>query len=173
MMSNVEVRIQKARAQAGKMRVMGAVLIPMLAAAIGLPLIGEIYLVSFEPAPWAAEVGVLPAILIKLFSYTPAIAAAVAVVMLQPVLVEYHEGRFVSDRASTAFQLAGISALAAFFLKLLIAPIAIAVLGGAPFSWRVEMLDIALMVFAASVIMIGGVLDAAVASLKAENDQIV
>lgn len=173
MMSNVEVRIQKARAQAGKMRVMGAVLIPMLAAAIGLPLIGEIYLVSFEPAPWAAEVGVLPAILIKLLSYAPAIAAAVAVVMLQPVLAEYHEGRFVSDKASTAFQLAGISALAAFFLKLLIAPIAIALLGGAPFSWRVEMLDIALMVFAASVMMIGGVLDAAVASLKAENDQIV
>ncbi|MBK8545380.1 MAG: hypothetical protein IPL62_18710, partial [Caulobacteraceae bacterium] len=58
-MSNVEIRIQKARAQAGQMRVLGAVLIPMLSAAIGLPLIGEIYLVSFEPAPWAAEVGVL------------------------------------------------------------------------------------------------------------------
>ncbi|MCX7359330.1 MAG: hypothetical protein NT015_14455 [Alphaproteobacteria bacterium] len=172
-MSNVDIRIQKARAQAGQMRVMGAVLIPMLAAAIGLPLIGEVYLVTFEPAPWAAEVGPLSAILIKLLSYAPAMAAAAAVVMLQPALVEYHEGRFVSEKASAAFQQAGISALAAFFLKLLIAPLAIALLGGAPFTWRFDPLDIALMVFAASVMMIGGVLDAAVASLKAENDQIV
>jgi len=173
MMSNVDIRIQKARAQAGQMRVMGVVLIPLLSAAIGLPLIGEIYLVTFEPAPWAADVGAPSAILIKLLSYAPAIAAAVAVVMLQPVLNEYHEGRFVSDKASNAFQLAGISALAAFFLKLLVAPLGIALLGGAPFTWRFDPMDIALMVFAATVLMIGSALDAAVASLKAENDQIV
>ncbi|MBL8547014.1 MAG: hypothetical protein JNL81_11160 [Hyphomonadaceae bacterium] len=172
-MSKADIRIQKARAQAGQMRVMGAVLIPMLAAAIGLPLIGEVYLVSFEPAPWAVEVGAPSAVLIKLLSYAPAMAAAAAVVMLQPALVEYHEGRFVSDKASAAFQLAGIWALAAFFLKLLVAPLVISLLGGAPFTWRFDPLDIALMVFAASVMMIGGVLDAAVAALKAENDQIV
>lgn len=173
MMSDIDSRIQKARAQAGQMHVMSAVLIPMLVAAIGLPLIGEVYLVTFEPAPWAAEVGPASAILIKLLSYAPAIAAAAAVILLQPVLVEYHEGRFVSEKASAAFQLAGISALAAFFLKLLIAPLLISLLGGAAFEWRFDGLDIALMVFAASVTMIGGVLDAAVASLKAENDQIV
>jgi hypothetical protein len=172
-MSDMDIRIQKARAQAGQMRVMSAMLIPILIAAIGLPLIGELYLVTFEPAPWAADVGALSAVLIKLLTYAPAIAAAAAVVMLQPVLVEYHEGRFVSDKASAAFQLAGLSALAAFFLKLLVAPLAISLLGGAPFAWRFDPLDIALMVFASSVMMIGGVLDAAVASLKAENDQIV
>ncbi|ANP45107.1 hypothetical protein [Candidatus Viadribacter manganicus] len=172
-MSNVEIRVQKARAQAGQMRVMGAVLMPMLAAAIGLPLIGEVYLVTFEPAPWAVEVGPLSAVLIKLLSYAPAVAAAVAVAMLQPVLVEYHDGRFVSEKASAAFQLAGTCALVAFFLKLLVGPLAIALLGGAPFAWRFDPLDIALMVFSASVMMIGGVLDAAVASLKAENDEIV
>lgn len=172
-MSNVDIRVQKARKQAGRMRVMSAVLIPMLIAAIGLPLIGEIYLVTFEPAPWAAEVGALSAVLIKVLTYAPAIAAAAAVVMLQPALVEYHEGRFVSEKASAAFQLAGIWALAAFFLKLLVAPLAVSWLGGAPFSWRTDPLDIALMVFAASVTMIGGVLDAAVAALKADNDQIV
>lgn len=172
-MSNVDVRVQQARKWAGQMRVISAMLIPMLIAAIGLPLIGEIYLVTFEPAPWAVEVGALSAVLIKVLTYAPAIAAAAAVVMLQPALVEYSEGRFVSEKASAAFQLAGISALVAFFLKLLVAPLAISLLGGASFSWRVEMLDVALMVFAASVTMIGGVLDAAVASLKAENDQIV
>lgn len=172
-MSNVDSRIQKARAQAGQMRVISAMLIPILIAAIGLPFIGEIYLVSFEPAPWAVEVGAPTAILIKVLTYAPAMAAAAAVILLQPVLVEYHDGRFVSDKASTAFQLAGLSALAAFFLKMLISPLAISFLGGAAFAWRFDPLDIALMVFAASVMMIGGVLDAAVASLKSENDQIV
>jgi len=172
-MSDVDNRIQKARAQAGHMRVLGATLSPMLVAAIGLPFIGEIYLVTFEPAPWAVEVGAPVAILIKVLSYAPAVAGAAAVIMLQPVLVEYNEGRFVSDKASAAFQLAGLSAFAAFFLKTLVSPLGISLLGGPPFAWRFDPFDIALMVFAASVIMIGGVLDAAVTSLKAENDQIV
>jgi hypothetical protein len=172
-MSDVDSRIQKARAQAGQMRAMSAMLIPILVAAIGLPFIGEIYMVAFEPALWAVEVGAPTAILIKFLSYAPAVAAAAAVIMLQPVLVEYHEGRFVSDKASAAFQMAGLSALAALFLNLLVSPLAISLLGGAPFTWRFDPLDISLVVFAASVMMIGGVLDAAVASLKAENDQIV
>ncbi|MBL8531747.1 MAG: hypothetical protein JNK94_08435 [Hyphomonadaceae bacterium] len=172
-MSDVDSRVQKARAQAGQMRVMGAVLIPMLVAAIGLPLIGEIYLVTFEPAPWAVEVGAPSAIVIKLLSYAPAIAAAAAVIMLQPVLVEYHEGRFVSAKASAAFASAGLSVLAALNLKLLVSPLAISLLGGNAFTWRFDPLDITLMVFAASVMMIGAALEAAVASLKAENDQIV
>ena len=172
-MSNVELRVAKARTQAGQMLVMNSVLIPMLVAAVGLPLIGELYLVTFEPAPWAAELGAPIAIVIKLLSYAPAIAAVGAVIMLRPALLEYHEGRFVSEKASRAFQWAGLFALAAFFLKLLIAPLAIALLGGAPFAWRFDPLDIALMVFASTVLMVGGVLEAAVASLKAENDQIV
>jgi hypothetical protein len=93
--------------------------------------------------------------------------------MLRPVLLEYHEGRFTAEKASRAFQWAGLFALAAFLLKLLITPLAISLLGGAAFAWRFDPLDIALMVFASSVLMVGGVLEAAVASLKAENDQIV
>lgn len=155
------------------MLVMNSVLIPMLVAAVGLPLIGELYLVTFEPAPWAAELGAARAIVIKLLSYAPAIAAVGAVIMLRPVLLEYHEGRFVSEKASRAFQLAGLFALAAFLLKLLVAPVAIALLGGEAFAWRFDSLDIALMTFASSVLMIGGVLEAAAAALKAENDQIV
>jgi hypothetical protein len=172
-MTNVELRVAKARTQAGQMLIMNSVLIPMLAAAVGLPLIGELYLVTFEPAPWAAALGAPIAMVIKLLSYAPAIAAVGAVIVLRPVPLEYHEGRFVSEKASRAFQLAGLFARAAFFLKLRIAPLAVALLGGAPFSWRFDPLDIALMVFASTVLMIGGVLEAAVASLKAENDQIV
>jgi hypothetical protein len=173
MMGNVELRAEKARAQAGQMSVLHAVLIPMLVAAVGLPLIGELYLVTYEPAPWAAELGAPLAVAIKLLSYAPAIAAVGAVIMLRPVLVEYHEGRVVSDKASRAFQLAGLLALAAFMLKLFIVPLAISLLGGPAFAWRFDLLDIALMVLASTVLMIGGVLEAAAASLKAENDQIV
>jgi hypothetical protein len=173
MVSNVKNRVEKTRALVGLIYVMNEFLIPILVAAIGLPLIGELYLVTFEPAPWAAEVGAPLAIAIKLLSYAPAIVAAGAVIMLRPVFVEYHAGRFVSEKASRAFQLAGLFALAAFMLKLLIAPLAISLLGGAAFAWRFDPVDIALMVFAASVMMIGSVLEAAAASLKAENDQIV
>lgn len=172
-MSNVDIRVEKARAQAGQMRVMNEMLIPILVAAVGLPLIGELYLVTCEPAPWAAELGAPLAIAIKLLSYAPAIAAVGAVIMLRPVLVEYHERRFISEKASRAFQLAGLFALTAFMLKLLIAALVISLLGGPAFAWRFDPLDIALMVFASSVLMIGGVLEAAAASLKAENDQIV
>lgn len=172
-MSKVDSRIEKARALAGAMHVMNAFLIPLLVAAVGLPLIGELYLVTFEPAPWAAELGAYLAIMIKLLSYAPAIAAVSAVIILRRVLVEYHEGRFTSKKASGAFQWAGLLALAAFILKLLIAPLAISLLGGSAFAWRFDPLDIALMVFASSVLVIGSVLEAAAASLKAENDQIV
>ena len=103
-MSKVDLPIEKARALAGAMAVMNAFLIPLLVAAVGLPLIGELYLVTFEPAPWAAQLGPYLAFMIKLLSYAPAIAAVGAVIMLSPVLVEYHEGRFTSKKASAAFQ---------------------------------------------------------------------
>jgi hypothetical protein len=173
MMRKSGSRIEQARAQAGFMRVMTELLIPVLTAAIGLPLIGELYLVTFEPAGWAVERGAPLAIAIKLLSYAPAIAACGAVIMLRPVLIEFHQGRFVSEKVSTAFQGAGLLALAAFLLKLFIAPLAISLLGGTAFAWRFDPLDLALMVFAALVLTIGGALGAAAASLKAENDQIV
>ena len=84
-MSKVDRRVEKARALAGAMAVMNAFLIPLLVAAVGLPLIGELYLVMFEPAPWAAQLGPYLAFMIKLLSYAPAIAAVGAVIMLRPV----------------------------------------------------------------------------------------
>lgn len=148
-------------------------LIPILLAAIVLPLIGEIYLVTFEPKPWAVDVGPARAVLIKLFGYAPALVGAFAVMTLRAVFVEYQDGRFLSAKASAAFQRAGFWALGAFLLQMLVTPLAVSVLGGEPFNWRFDPLDIALMAFAVSVLMIGGVLEAAAASLKAENDQIV
>ncbi|MEQ1618664.1 MAG: hypothetical protein ABL883_10015 [Terricaulis sp.] len=172
-MSDENPRLAKALEHAGRTLVINAVLIPMLLAAILLPLIGELYLVVFEPKPWAAEIGGLRAALVKLIAYAPALAAAWAVMALQPVLDEHCQGRFVSAKSSAAFQWAGIWALAAFLLKLLVSPLAISLLGGPAFNWRSDPLDLALMAFAVAVLMIGGVLQAAAAALKAENDQIV
>lgn len=172
-MSGMDSRVEKARAQARQMRTTNDVLIPLLIAAIGLPLIGEIYLVSFEPAAWAVQVGAPLAVLSKLVSYAPALAAATAVIMLRPVFVEYEAGRFLSTKASAAFQRAGLWALVAFVLKIFVSPFVVALLRGEAFNWQFDPLDIALMTFAISVLMIGGVLEAAAASLKAENDQIV
>jgi hypothetical protein len=172
MMDGAE-RVAAARKHAGKMRYFSDMLAPMLAAAIGLPLIGDLYLTAFEPAPWAAALGAPAALAIKLLSYAPAIVAAAAVISLRPVFAEFQEARFVSAKASTAFQVAGLLALAAFFLKMLVAPLLTALLGGPAFTWRVETFDIAMMTFASFVLMIGGALDAAAAALKSENDQIV
>lgn len=168
-----ETRLVKARAQAAQVRTITEILIPMLLAAIGLPLIGELYLVMFEPSSWAAELGAPPAIAIKFLSYAPAVAGAVAVIALRAVFSEYTQGRFLSAKASAAFQRAGVWALVAFLLKMFVSPVLISLLGAAGFNWRFDPLDIALMTFAVSVMMIGNVLEAAAASLKAENDQIV
>lgn len=172
-MSVEQARLVRMRFQAGQVRTLTEFLTPLLLAAIILPLIGELYLVSFEPGPWAAELGAPRAMLVKLLSYTPAVFGALAVIMLKPVFAEIHEGRFVSSRASAAYQRAGSWALAAFLMKIFVTPFGVSLLGAAGFVWRFDPLDIALMAFAACVLMIGQVLDAAAASLKAENDQIV
>jgi len=172
-MTTEETRLAKTRAQASSLHALTEFLVPLLVAAIALPLIGELYLVSFEPAPWAAELGAPRAVAIKLLTYAPAVAGALAVIMLRPIFVEFHAGRFVSPRASAAYQYAGLWALAALLLKTIVTPIGVSLLGGAAFNWRFDPLDIALMAFAAAVMMIGQVLEAAAAALKAENDQIV
>lgn len=170
---NADTRLAKAQSQAAQMRKMTELLIPLLVAAIILPLIGDVFLTITSPGPWAAELSTPAAVLIKLLTYAPALVAAYAVIQLRTVFAEYEAGRFLSAKASAAFQNAGTWALGAFLLKMFVAPLAISLLGGAAFNWRFDPLDIALMAFAVFVLMIGGVLEAAAASLKAENDQIV
>lgn len=172
-MTDEAQRMATARKHAVQMRFLSEMLAPMLIAAIGLPLIGDLYLTAFEPAPWAAALGAPAALSIKLISYAPAIMAAAAVISLRPVFAEFQEARFVSAKASTAFQVAGLLALSAFFVKVLIAPLLTSLLGGPAFTWRADMFDIAMMAFASFVLMIGGALDAAAVALKSENDQIV
>jgi hypothetical protein len=162
-----DARLARATKQAGDMRRVTEMLIPLLIAAIGLPLIGGVYLEVFE-----RDGGVTGAVL-RVIDSVPAMLAAMAVISLHGVLVEYTAGRLLSQRASDAFRHAGQWALGAFGVKIVVLPIAAAILTSTPYAWRFDPLDIALMVFAALVVMIGEVLQTAAAALKAENDQII
>jgi hypothetical protein len=162
-----DARLAHTAKQAANMVKITALLIPILIAAIALPLIGGVYLELFE-----RDGGVAGAAL-RVIDAVPAIFAAVAVVSLHGVLVAYASGDLLSKRASDAFHYAGLWALAAFGVKIVLLPMATAMLTNSPYEWRSDPLDIALMVFAALVLMIGGVLQSAAAALKAENDQIV
>ncbi|MBN8606475.1 MAG: hypothetical protein J0L81_06115 [Caulobacterales bacterium] len=160
-------QLESAAKQARSMRRVTEILIPLLVAAIALPLIGGVYLALFE-----GRGGVVGA-LIHIIAATPAICAAMAVIGLHGVISEYTAGRMLSAAASDGFRRAGVWALAAFLLKLSVVPLLTAFLGGPAFDWRFDALDIALMAFAALLLMIGTVIQAAAAALKAENDQIV
>lgn len=162
-----EARLARATKQAGDMRRVTEILIPLLFAAIVLPLIGGVYLELFE------RDGGVSGALLRVIEAAPALLAAFAVVALRGVIGEYAAGNLLSQRSSEAFRAAGRWALGALGFKIVIAPIAVALLTNTPFPWRTEPLDIALMVFAALVLMIGEVLQTAAAALKAENDQIV
>jgi hypothetical protein len=165
------VRLTAAQKQAGVLRRTTDTLIPILLAAICLPLIGDVFLTITEPRPDALHV--TQAVPIKLLAYAPALCIAAAVIVLRRVFAEYEQGRFVSERASSGFSRAGVWAITGLMLKTFIAPILVALIGGAAFSWRFDPFDIGLLVFAGFVLMIGSVLEAAAAALKAENDQIV
>lgn len=165
--ADVQTRLATAMKQAAAMTRTAEVLIPLLAAAIALPLIGNVYLALAEDRGGA--IGALAHVL----EATPAICAAMAVTALCGVIGEYAAGRMLSAKASTGFRRAGYWALAAFLLKVAIVPVALALLSNAAFAWRFDPLNIALMAFAALVLMIGTVLETAAAALKAENDQIV
>lgn len=162
-----QAQLASAARQARSMQRVTEILIPLLVAAIALPLIGSVYLALVEGRGGPA------AALIHIVAATPAICAAIAVIGLHGVISEYTAGRMLSPAASEGFRHAGAWALAAFLVKLTVAPVLAGMLGGPAFTWRFEALDLALMAFAALVVMIGTVIQAAAAALKAENDQIV
>jgi hypothetical protein len=162
-----ETNLALATSQAVRLQRTTQILIPLLLAAIVLPLIGGVYLELFERNGGA--VGAINRIALAI----PAVCAAVAVIALHGVLTEYAAGRILSAKASDGFRRAGYWVLAAFFVKMIGFPLLALLTPDAPIAWQFEPLDIALMAFASLVIMIGTVLEAAAKALKADNDQIV
>ena len=164
-------RLDAAQKQAASLGRITEVLIPLLLAAICLPLIGDLFLTLTEPR--SDGLGNGQAALIKLIGYIPALCIAAAVIGLRGVLAEYAGGRFVSERASNAFNKAGLWTLAGIVLQAFVGAILVALLGGPDFAWRFDPFGIGMLAFATSMLMIGQALQAAAAALKAENDQIV
>ncbi|MGE0740929.1 MAG: DUF2975 domain-containing protein [Hyphomonadaceae bacterium] len=104
----------------------------------------------------------------------PNFLLAGAIYELSKVLDEYGKGQFFTLRASVAVRKAGEDALWALAFKILISPTVYAWVTheGRGFIWHYEPFDLGLVAFAAFVMVLGRVLEAA-ARIKAENDQIV
>lgn len=145
---------------------------PILLAAVALPAIGRLYLAVFETPAGAGPMW--PAVAAILIEALPPLILAWSVFGLVRVLSEYAHGRFVSLRASAGLQLAGAGAAIALVLQVS-APVGLAALHGRPLwpALNPDTFDLAVMVFASGMIMIGSALEAAARELQSENDQIV
>ncbi|MGD9817031.1 MAG: DUF2975 domain-containing protein [Hyphomonadaceae bacterium] len=104
----------------------------------------------------------------------PAFILAGALLDLGRVLEEYGKGQFFTLRASAGVRKAGEGALWALAFKILISPTLFSWITneGRGFIWHMEPFDMGLIAFAAFVMVLGRVLEAA-ARIKQENDEIV
>lgn len=104
----------------------------------------------------------------------PAFLLAGALLDLSKVLEEYGKGQFFTLRASAGVRKAGEGALWALAFKIVISPTLFSWITheGRGFIWRMEPFDMGLIAFAAFVMVLGRVLEAA-ARIKQENDEIV
>ncbi len=157
---------------AHRARVLAQVAIPLLFAAIVLPLIGQIYLATFEaPANGGDK---LTAVLIILLQAAPAFALAWTMLGVAKVLAEYEAGRLLSHTASKALRNVGFGGLVALLLNVVVVPLAVGALRGDVFAaLNPDVFDLCVLMFAASMLTVGAVLEDATKTLKAENDQIV
>jgi hypothetical protein len=145
---------------------------PILLAAVVLPVIGRLYLAMFEAPAGAGPAWIaVTAIVIEAL---PPLILAWSMFGLVSVLSEYGQGRFVSLRASAGFMRAGVGGAVALILQVL-APVGLAALHGQSLwpALNPNIFDLAVMMFASGLLMIGSALEAAARDLQSENDQIV
>jgi hypothetical protein len=172
-MVELESRVALARRSAKTLTIIGAVLTPILAAAVGLPFIGQVFLSLTEPE--IGGPGAVGETVVHIANVLPGVFLVMAVATLVGVFMEYAEGRFLSVAASQSFQRAGAWGLACVLTKMLLIPLVAGIVGGEGFAvlLGMESFDIGLLVFAVFVLSVGNVLETAAAALKAENDEIV
>jgi hypothetical protein len=123
---------------------------------------------------WAGALNLFRAVGASIVLALPGLLLAGALLDLSRVLDEYGKGQFFTLRASAGVRKAGEDALWALAFKILISPTLYAWITqeGRGFIWRMEPFDLGLVAFAAFVMVLGRVLEAA-ARIKQENDQIV
>ena len=160
------------REGARKARAAAQLALPLAVAAVGLPLIGRVYLALFEPAPGQGGWGLA---LTHIVQAAPAFLLLAALFGLVNVLREYEAGRFLSLAASAGLKRVGRDGLLAMILHFMVLPAVFAMLGGAPMLEALSgaPFNIAVMLFAAAVLSVGALLEAAAQALKADHDQIV
>jgi hypothetical protein len=158
--------------EARRARLMTEVTIPLLFAAIGLPLIGRLYLALFEAAVGA--LALLNAFIIVLEA-APSLILGYALLGVSGLLHEYEQGRFLSLTASSRLKRVGQWALAALLLQFVVVPVLAAALRRQAWfeALQFDVFNLGVLVFAAFMLTVGAVLEAAAKALQAENEQIV
>ncbi|MEQ1864771.1 MAG: hypothetical protein ABL996_08970 [Micropepsaceae bacterium] len=150
--------------------------IPLLFAAVALPLIGRVYLAVFEPAAAAADAQAVWAnVAVHVIEALPALILSWTMFGVSSVLAEYERGQFLSLRASLGLKRVGLGAMVALLLNALAVPVAVAALRGTPLwaALNPDVFDLCIWMFAAGMLTVGGVLEAAARDLQHEHDQIV
>lgn len=117
---------------------------------------------------------VLTAIGVFTLMAMPSLLLAGALLDLGKVLDAYAKGAFFTAKASAGVRKAGEGALWALGFKVVATPTLVSWITheGRGVTWRIEAFDIGLIAFAAFVMILGRVLEAA-AHIKAENDEII
>jgi hypothetical protein len=123
---------------------------------------------------WAGALNLFRAVGASIVLALPGFLLAGALFELSRVLDEYGKGQFFTLRASKGVRKAGEDALWALAFKILISPTLYTWITheGRGFIWQMEPFDLGLVAFAAFVMVLGRVLEAA-ARIKEEHDQIV
>ena len=123
---------------------------------------------------WAGVAVMINAVGVFWLMALPSFLLAGALLDLSKVLDEYGKGQFFTLKASAGVRKAGEGALWALAFKIVISPTLFSWITqeGRGFLWHMETFDLGLVAFAAFVMVLGRVLEAA-ARIKAENDEMV
>ncbi len=123
---------------------------------------------------WAGVVAIINAVGVFWLMALPSFLLAGALLDLSKVLDEYGKGQFFTLKASAHLRKAGEGAIWALVFKIVASPTIVSWITheGRGFIWQMESFDLGLFAFAAAVLVLGRVLEAA-AKIKAENDEIV
>ena len=170
-------RARKLAGAAATFAVVAGVLIILGAAADQVAMPAVVALRSQEVTPdWRGALALLSVVGSFLVLAAPSFMLAGALFELSQVLDEYGKGQFFTLKASVGIRKAAESALWAMAFKVLISPTIYNWIAQTDdirgVVWRPEPFDLGLIAFAAFVMVLGRVLEAA-ARIKEENDEIV
>lgn len=148
--------------------------VPLLFAAIVLPLIGRVYLALYEPAAGEASLGWTNAA-VFVVQALPALVLSWAMFGVSSILSEYSAGRFLSLKASRSMKRVGQAAVFALLFNAFAVPAIVAWLHGTPMiaSLNADVFDLCVLMFASGMLTVGAVLEGAARGLQDENDQIL